>query len=200
MITFDDKVAESIKITAEAAGVFGNPDATGEEKAEAHAKVAAAMAMKADAEAMGQISSLSAQLAAMATNAPIVDSADPVRPRGYKSFGELLIGVHNATHFGRSDPRLKIWGGDKGEKDEGAHTNKDGWLGGSGQKDLIESIGASGGFLVPTEYRNQLQMYDSDSLVVRPARRLSRCADDQSRCPCSIRLVERQTSRGGLVD
>jgi len=168
MITSEDKFAESGKLTEAAMAVLGNVDASAEDKANAGEKFDAAKALMAEGLKMQEINGMAAQLAELAKNAPIVDNADPVRTKGYKSFGEFAIGIHNATFYGQGDPRLKLWGGDPGEKDEGARTDKSGWLAGSGRKDLVESIGASGGFLVPTEYLAQLQMYDSDSLVVRP--------------------------------
>ena len=37
-----------------------------------------------------------------------------------------------------------------------------------GRKDLVESVGASGGFLVPTEFYSQLMAVEGESGIVRP--------------------------------
>ena len=169
MITYKDKLVESAKLAAEALAVFGNPEATGEEKTAAHAKMEAGQELKSEAEKMIKLSATAAELAEMVRNAPIVDGADKARPKGFATFGHYLKSIYGVQHKGQYDPRLTNWGGDKGEKDEGDHTGKDGWAnsGGKERKDLLESIGASGGFLVPTEYRPELQMLEPDPSQVR---------------------------------
>jgi len=168
MITHQDKFDESTRLVQDAMAILGNPEATAEEKANAGEMHTDAKVLMAEGEAMKGLGNLSANLAELARTAPIVDGADPVRPQGFKSFGELLVSIHGTTFSPYADPRLKVWHGDKGEVST-AGMAMTGWAGKSQQqKDLIESIGASGGFLVPTETIPQLQMYDSDMLAVRP--------------------------------
>jgi len=169
MITYQEKFDESRRLLKDAMAILGNPEATAEEKTNAGKMHTDSKALMAEGEQMQGIVGMSKKLADFAMTAPIVDQADPARPQGFKTLGGFLRSVHAAS-FNRtySDPRLNVWEGDKGEKSTSGIATS-GWASESQQqKDLIESIGASGGFLVPTEYRPTLQMYDSDALVVRP--------------------------------
>ncbi|MCJ7735733.1 MAG: phage major capsid protein [Anaerolineae bacterium] len=166
MITYQEKYDESRRLLKDAMAILGNPDATAEEKTNAGKMHTDSKALMAEGEQMQGMVGLSKKLADFATNAPIVDQADPARPQGFGSFGAYLKAIHTMTFEKKYDPRLTNWRGDSGETPAGK-TGESGWAA-SESKDLVESIGASGGFLVPTEYRPTLQMYDSDMLVVRP--------------------------------
>jgi HK97 family phage major capsid protein len=83
----------------------------------------------------------------------------------FKSFGEMLCAVHDATFNQRRDPRLKTWR-DSAEPDGGPFTMKDGWVE-SERKDLVERIGASGGFLVFPEHLTELFQLSPLAMYVR---------------------------------
>jgi HK97 family phage major capsid protein len=83
------------------------------------------------------------------------------KPNGtFKSLGEMLTVVHGATFKNRYDPRLRTAGNDLGPQD-----GKGGWD--MENKDLVENVGASGGFLVFPEHVNQLFEVDPLSLIFR---------------------------------
>ena len=88
----------------------------------------------------------------------IKPKADDDKPasKDFKTAGEFLQEVYQVTFTGKANRRLKMWK-DASEPATGKHTGKNGWI---ESKDLVENIGASGGFLVPTEMPNQFLMWD----------------------------------------
>ena len=73
--------------------------------------------------------------------------------------GGLTTCIHKAY-----DPRLVPWR----DKDEpNVRQDVQGWAE-SGQKDLLENVGATGGFLVPIEQRTDLLQIPAPELVIRP--------------------------------
>jgi len=88
----------------------------------------------------------------------------PSAPTAFKTAGEFLRAVWAADNKGQRSPLLKSWH-DASEPATGSWTNQSGWM---ETKDLIESIGASGGFLVPTEQSaNLMQWTDVGENIVR---------------------------------
>jgi len=85
---------------------------------------------------------------------------------GFKSWNEFLQACYMAGHREPSvrttDPRLSRLK----EEAEGGHQTKQ----------MVESVGASGGFLVPTEFLAQLQAVASESSIVRPRATIIRMA------------------------
>ena len=165
MITYQEKYDESRRLLKDAMAILGNPEATAEDKDNVGKMHKDSIALMEEGEQLQGMVGLSKKLADFAANAPIVDQADPSRPKGFGSFGAYLKAIHTMTFEKRYDPRLTNWRGDSGETPTG-DVGKSGWAA-SEQKDLVESIGASGGFLVPTDYIPQLQMLDPDDSVVR---------------------------------
>lgn len=102
--------------------------------------------------------------AAEVTQAAAEVKAREARPGQFKSFGELLISVHNAKFAGKADPRLSTFI----DRDEPAVKSgaAEGWV--ESRKDLLESVGASGGFLVPVEQVETLLSVPGPESVVRP--------------------------------
>lgn len=74
-------------------------------------------------------------------------------PDGWKSFGEFLLSVKAASSTGRRDTRLKYFENDTPESE---------------RKDLSESVGSAGGFLVPTEFRPELMQAVQELSIIRP--------------------------------
>ena len=83
----------------------------------------------------------------------------PSKSGDFKSLGEMLVSVHGATFKNRHDPRLKMARTDVGPQD-----GKGGWQ--MESKDLVENIGASGGFTVFPEHLNTLfQMQQLERII-----------------------------------
>jgi HK97 family phage major capsid protein len=88
-------------------------------------------------------------------------------PTGFKTLGELCISVHGALFGGHHDPRLKVFS-DPNEPSHAPAPNVEGWVESKERKDLVENVGASGGFLVPLEQMTQLLQVPGPAAVVRP--------------------------------
>ena len=83
---------------------------------------------------------------------------DKAKPAGSDKFADWQEFVEYAvkayqSDFKRIDPRLKQWHKEATPEE---------------RKDLVESVGASGGFLVPTEFYNNLLAVDPEASIVRP--------------------------------
>lgn len=72
---------------------------------------------------------------------------------GFKTLGNMLQSIHGVTFTGRFDKRLTMAEGDLAPQD-----GKSGWA--TESKDLVENIGASGGFLVFPEHLTRLFQMD----------------------------------------
>ena len=83
------------------------------------------------------------------------------QPTGkFKRLGEMLCSIHGAQFKSKYDPRLVTAGADLGP-----HDGKSGWA--TESKDLVENVGATGGFLVFPEHRNELFMMDPLAQIFR---------------------------------
>lgn len=145
------------KLLNDAEAILTKEDVTEEEKAPAYKMVEDAKAMTKDIEALMEIKAAGA---AMATQAQKPKAGDDKPATGFKTLGQFLTEVHAVTFKGKRNHQLKAFS-DSSEPDSGPHDGKDGWMEGpEGTKDLLESIGASGGFLVPTQQETNLLQWD----------------------------------------
>jgi len=85
---------------------------------------------------------------------------------GFKEWNEFLHACYKAGH---REPGVR-------QRDERLVYFKDEAVGGHDQKQMVESVGASGGFLVPTEFLAQLQAVAAESSIVRPRSTIIRMA------------------------
>jgi len=81
----------------------------------------------------------------------------------FKSMADFYTAVFYSTFRGRHHRALEPFY-DGEEPSSSAKTKESGW---SETKDLIESVGASGGFLVPTEQRNELLQWTPELTAIR---------------------------------
>lgn len=109
----------------------------------------------------GRLSDLTKAAEAMQTMQSQAPKSAPA-PRQWKSMGEMATAVYRATFRGNADPRLQTF---HDGSEPGTKQNAQGWV--ESQKDLIENVGASGGFLVPIEQRAELLQVPGPELVVR---------------------------------
>jgi len=146
----------------EAQPVLLSAESSAEEKEAARAKVEQAMALKADIDTLLQIKEASKGLMSMEVHD---NKPPPEKPTGFKTLGEYLVSVYNFSRHGQRDKRLKAWS----DPDEPGTPlrQSDGWDTGKGQKDLVESVGASGGFLVPVEQGTEVYFIKPPETIVR---------------------------------
>lgn len=151
--TFDELFERSQKLLDDAKALAAKPEATAEE-------VTAAKKMFEDAKALRERSRMLQELEGLKA-AQTPPPTAPQKPGGFKSLGEMLTAIHGVTFKAKFDPRLKTAGPD----DLGPQDGKAGWQ--PENKDLVENVGASGGFLVFPEHQNQLFSIDPLSLIFR---------------------------------
>ena len=156
---------EASKLLGDANAMLVKPNLTAEDSVTALAKLKEAQDIKGRIDGLIQIKEAAKAFEGMAI-APKQDDDKPA-PGGFKTGGEFLQEIHAVTFRGKPNKRLKIWT-DQSEPSNGKHTGDNGWM---ESKDLVESIGASGGFLVPTETPNQfLQWTDTGDNMLAESR------------------------------
>lgn len=153
-----DKLGEANKLYEEVKAILSNPEATAEEKEKVEAMIADAEKLKAEAMQLKKVEAFGADLVRETEEAQEADEAKEGRKdkREFKSWAQFLQAAHNASNphvKAAPDPRLQFF------KDEGK--------GGHEEKQMVESVGASGGFLVPTEFLASMQAVQAESSVVR---------------------------------
>ena len=149
---------------AEASAIAANPDASGEDKQKFVNLTAEVVEIKNRAEAMQRLHEAAADIEAFAQK-----KMPKTKPNigGFKSLGEFAQSVYRATFRNSYDPRLGNPWSDPGEPSTPGKAQ--GWVeDGLETKDLVENIGASGGFMVQTQQMNQLLQVPAPAQIVRP--------------------------------
>lgn len=150
---FNDLIGKSRDLLEQAKAVIANPESTGEDHTKAAAMIEEAKAMRGRAAQLKEIASLGA---AMVEETKAAETKQiQVAPAGgseFKQWGEFLQAAWGAQVRNISDSRLKFF------KDEAPAESKV----------LVESVGASGGFLVPPEFQAQLMSVVAESNTIRP--------------------------------
>lgn len=160
-----DVLAEANVKLAEIKTLADNPAATAEDRDKVKALMLEAKALKEDAVRLSEIEKLAAEMSS--ADIKLETKGAPADPRQFKTMGERLRSIWSATFKGQYDPRLSVLS-DKDEP-ETKHDGKDGWAESrKDRKDLVENVGASGGFLVPVEYRPDLLQFPAPEIVIRP--------------------------------
>jgi HK97 family phage major capsid protein len=157
-------VGQANALLAQIKAIHANKDASAEERGKIPGMLEDVKGLKARAAQSAEITQLANELEAE-TKAAEAKGRGLVPPGAFKSLGEFYISVYNQTFSGQRDARLKTFR-DKDEPTTAAKANAQGWL--ESTKDLVEAIGASGGFLVPTEQGETLYMLPAPEQVVRP--------------------------------
>ena len=148
-----DELFEQRQVLVKQAGeLAGNKAATAED-------LQKAQRMFEDAKALNERSKMLTELETMMADAT-PPKPEPRPAGGFKSLGNMLTAIHGAQFRAKHDPRLVSAGNDLGPQD-----GKAGWE--VEKKDLVENVGASGGFLVFPEHRNELFMIDPLAQLVR---------------------------------
>lgn len=106
------------------------------------------------------------------------ESDQPVSSGSFKSMNEFLQTVWwamNPQNRKGPDPRLQYFRKDKDEDEATDRATK--------AAPMVESVGASGGFLVPTEFRAQLMSVSGEDAIVRPRASIIRMTRRQVQLP-----------------
>ena len=155
-IKYDELFEQSQVLIKDARVLAGNKAATAED-------LNNASKMFKDAQELRERSSMLQELDVMA--AQVTPPSQPARKAGgFKSLGEMLVAIHGAKFKSHYDPRLVMADVEIGPQETGAKGNQAIW---SEQKDLVENVGASGGFLVFPEHLNQLFQMEPLERIVR---------------------------------
>ena len=162
METPKEVIGQANKLLAEIEEVMSNPEATGEDKTTAHAKLADVKAMKTRAVQMFDVKNAAADLQEIEQKAPLVDGPNPKSK--FKTTGEFYKAVYGTLFEGQYDARLA----QHTDKEPGTGSvKKSGWPE-SDTKQMVENVGASGGFLVPVQQITELYEFPAPIPVVRP--------------------------------
>jgi len=156
---YKDKLGQAKKLFDDATAILTNPESTAEDKAKVPQMIEDAKGLQAEAAQLKDVVDGASELKDFAQAAADEQQADdpPDVPSDFKSWDQFLYSAWRANHkdasFRKVDPRLKRL---VEEKAEGHQT-----------KQMVESVGASGGFLVPTDFLAQLQAVMGESALVR---------------------------------
>lgn len=160
MATYKEKLDAAKALFIKAKEIINNDKATTEEKNQVEAILTEARQLKAEAGQLKELEEAVAELGDEAKRLPGEgeDKAKPERKdkKPFADWGEFLEAAYKAGNpqfKGAHDPRLQWF------KDEGK--------GGHEEKQMVESVGASGGFLVPTEFQATLQSVMGENSIVR---------------------------------
>ena len=154
---------DASKLLTDASALLAKPDKTAEDSANAVKMVEQAKKIKSEIDTLIEIKEAAGAFEKMAIT-PKKDDDKPAQANGFKTLGQFLREIYLVSHKGKAGTKLAVLTGADGP-DNGKHTNDNGWM---ESKDLVESIGASGGFLVPTEMDNTLLTWDmaGDNMIV----------------------------------
>jgi HK97 family phage major capsid protein len=162
MDNYKDLMGQAKKLFEDARVIVSNPEAPADEKAKVEQILADAQDLKAKAlklqEIEANIGDMLPHMEDKSADKEIEERKDFTK---FSDWGEFLQAVHTAqqTNGQVKDNRLQMFKEDKAA----GHDPKP-----SGRKaPMVEGVGASGGFLVPAEFRAQLMSVMGESSIVR---------------------------------
>lgn len=172
---YEEKLAHAKKLIGDAKAILVNEEASAEDKGKVMPMIEDAKKLQAEAAQLKDIFDTASGLDGFAKQ--VVESQQAkdkaLTPSQFKDWGEYLYSVFRANHkdgaYRMTDPRLRYF---KDEIPAGQET-----------KQMVESVGASGGFLVPTEFLAQLQAVMGESSLVRPRATIIRMRRRQIELP-----------------
>ena len=175
-MSYKDKLGEAKKLVDQAVVVLGDAEASAEDKEKAAKMFTDAKALRAEGVQLQELQMTAAELdkewtiAQDAARKAVEDKQPPLdrdherrqSPAEFKDWGEYLTSIWRTMHpdasiRGKRDLRLQRFQ---------EHTVQE-QVDEKGQKQLVESVGASGGFLVPTEFDATLRAVQNDRSLVR---------------------------------
>ena len=156
-ITTSELTAQAARLYAEAKTAL--LDGSAESMTKAEGMIAEAKALQKRAAMLSDLEGLATEAKATAPQAKAESKT------GFDSLGDFLNGVYQTKRRGVPDPR--VTSRRVRFTDEPTLRTKSGWEGAMERKDLVENIGADGGFLVPQQYVEQLFMLSAFGKYVR---------------------------------
>lgn len=145
MMDWREKLAEAKKLQEQAKAILENPESTAEEKGTVEELMEGAKALKKEGVQLKEIEMDAVELEEKVEekrSGMSLATDREVKGEEFKSVTDVINGIRAWARLGVKDPRL-VW-----------YNDKDGTVVPFSKetKDLVESVGASGGFLVPTEF------------------------------------------------
>lgn len=160
-MTRKQMLEKSEALFEQATEILSNPESTPEEKESAMKMAEDAKRYQTDAVQLAEIEKARADLQEMRGGEEEEEKAvsGPKTVKDFTSWEEYLKSVYYAGHreplVRRKDDRLVYF--DDGKEGKSGHDSKQ----------MVESVGASGGFLVPSEFLPQLQAVAAEDSIVR---------------------------------
>lgn len=182
---YKEILARSKKLFDDAAAIFANPESTSEDKENAAKMVEDAREMRATGVQLKEIKMTAAELDLELKKE---EEQAPATPKDVKEFGDWMSFLKACYFAGHREPSVRKL--DRrlikhNDENEGHET-----------KQMVESVGASGGFLVPTEFLAQLQGVMAESAIVRPRATIIRMNRRQIDIPVLDQTGATPTGRG----
>lgn len=174
LVSVQEYEAQAAMLFKQAKAILTNPESTPEDIAKVDQMVTDAGALKAKAFKLDEVSKQAEEIANKVDN-----KAAPAGPSQFKDWGDFIYALSEAFKGKRPDPRLVSW------KEHATAEER---------KDLVESVGASGGFLVPTEFYSQLMALDPEASIVRPRATKIRMA----RRAVDVPVLDQTTTTAGV--
>ena len=169
---YKEKIEEAKHLIEQAKAILTSQDAGAEEKAKVPEMIKRAKELQAEALQLKEIQSLGLEKMLQEVKEE-KEANEATRERKFKSWGEFLKACWLANHkdgsIRRLDSRLQWFAESEPKSIE--------------SKDMVESVGASGGFLVPTEFDAQLRAVMGEQSIVRPRATIIRIARRQVNIP-----------------
>lgn len=160
-MNWKEMLAKAAGLYDEAKAILANPEATAEDKDKVESLMTEAEELKTKAakekKQLDRIMEFGGELEKARELAEIQNAEDPedAEPSNFKEWPDFLKACFYATCKDTSirvqDPRLQYFR----EREPG------------GKKQMVESVGASGGFLVPSEFLAQLQSIMAELAIIR---------------------------------
>ncbi|KPK86872.1 MAG: hypothetical protein AMJ81_00160 [Phycisphaerae bacterium SM23_33] len=156
-----DMLGEADHLFGQVTEILSDPDAPMEEKQKVEGMQTRAMELKAQALQLKEVEHHAQELAreTEAEQGPDEEKGQRESPTEFKSWEEYLrtmwFHLHPHQDIRRRDPRLQPF------------REKSPKRGKQEEKQMVEAVGASGGFLVPTEFLAQLQAVMGEQSIVR---------------------------------
>lgn len=180
-MSYQDKLGQAKKLYADVRAILDNEESTAEDKGKVERMLADAERLKNEATQLKQIlDSGIEEMMAEVEQAPLAGQEQKEGAEKWASFPEFLQAAWKGFNprFMRVplDPRLTYFDETRDESITRQATAKD-------RKVMVENVGASGGFLVPPEYRMELQAAIGEGGIVRPRATVIRMARRQVNMP-----------------
>lgn len=149
---YKEKLAQAKVLFDKAKAILSDPEASAEDKGKIEAMLEEAKRLKKEALQLKEI--LDTGIDEILESKEEVKEVDPKQsPKEFKEWGEFLTSIWLENTGRKHDNRLVYF------KDEAAKGHEG--------KQMVESVGASGGFLVPAEFLAQLQTIMAEDAIVR---------------------------------